>query len=199
MTMATPSTYVEQVFAFKAAASPGAGTGPTGTYMERMMTWSMPQNVSASTWTLQLPSAGNLLFQAISCGFLAPSTTTMPTDSHNTWQLAGSNPNLNPPVINGEYYAPNASPNYTGSAPGLITDTFSGTGDCTVKFYSFAGAPASPFSTWSGYGFSVSSSPATVTTSWNPNVTGPAIWILTGGESNNTGTGITTPSSGCQW
>jgi len=192
MTMATASTYVEQVFAFRAAAS-SAGTAPSGMYMERMMTWSMPQNQSAANWTFQLPSAGNLLFQGISCGALTPSST-VPTDAVNTWSLAGINNTLNPPVINGEYYAQNALPNSSG----LITDHFTGTGDCTVKFYSFAGAPASPFTQWSQYGFSQSTSPATVTTTWNPG-TNPSMWIFTGGQTNNTGTGVTTPSSGCQW
>jgi hypothetical protein len=195
--MATASTYVEQVFAFKAAASPGAGTAPSGTYMERMMSWSMPQNQSAANWTFQLPSAGNLLFQGMSCGNLTPSSS-VPTDSVNTWSLAGINNTSNPPVINGEYYAQNASPNYTGSSPGMITDHFTGTGDCTVKFYSFAGAPASPFTQWSQYGFSTSTSPAMVTNTWNPGAN-PSLWIFTGGQTNNTGTGVTTPASGCQW
>jgi hypothetical protein len=197
MTMATASTYVEQVFAFKAAPSSNTSTAPSGVYLERMMSWSMPQNQSASTWTFQLPSAGNFLFQSISCGALIPSATTLPNESGETWNLAGIN-TRNPPVINGEYYAQNAAPNYTGNSPGLVTDTFTGTGDCTVKFYSFAGAPASPFTQWSQYDFSTSSSPATVTTTWNPRAN-PSVWIFTGGETNNTGTGVTTPASGCQW
>jgi hypothetical protein len=198
MIMATASTYVEQVFAFK-EASTGAGTAPSGIYMDRMMSWSMPQNQSAATWTFQFPSAGNFLFESISCGHLTPSASTVPRETQITWSLAGVNNNLNPPVITGEYYAQNASANYTGSSPGLITDTFTGSGDCTVKFYSFTGAPTSPFATWSEYGFSTSTSPATVTTTWNPNVTGPAVWIFTGGEISSTATGVVTPSTGCQW
>jgi hypothetical protein len=192
MTMATASTYLEQVWAFKAAAS-AQGTAPSGLYMERMSSWSMPQSQSASTWTFQFPSAGNFLFQSLSCGVLTPSTT-VPSETGVTWTLAGVN-SLNSPVINGEYYAQNAS----AAAPWLVTDSFTGTGDCGIKFYSFANAPSSPFTQWNQYAFSTSTSPATVTTTWNPGITGNAVWVLTGGQSNNTGTGITTPSSGCQW
>ena len=105
---------------------------------------------------------------------------------------------LNPPVVNGEYYAQNAAPNYAGNSPGLVTDTFTGTGDCWVKFYSFAGAPASPFTQWSRYAFSTSTSPATVTTAWNPGAN-PSAWTFTGGQTNSTDTGMTTAASGCQW
>lgn len=192
MTMGTASTYVEQVWAFKASAN-AQGTAPSGLYMERMSSWSMPQGQSASTWTFQFPSAGNLLFQSLSCGVLTPSST-VPTETGATWVFTGSN-SLSSPVVTGEYYAQNAAP----GAPWLVTDTFTGTGDCGVKFYSFANAPSSPFSQSSQYGFSTSTSPATITTTWNSGVTGPALWILTGGESNSTGTAVTTPSSGCQW
>jgi hypothetical protein len=197
MTMATASTYVEQVFAFK-AASAGAGSAPTGTYMERMMSWSMPQGQSTTNWPLQFPSAGQLLLESNVCGFMIPSVTP-PTDVVNTWHLTGINSTLSGNgAIDGEYYVTGASPNPTG----LITTHTTGTGDCGFKLYSFAGAAGATFSQWSPYGFSTPTNQypvATVTTTWNPNVNGPALWILTGSQANNTGIGMVTPSSGCQW
>jgi hypothetical protein len=196
MTMASSSTYVEIVAAFKSAS---AGTAPSGWYADKLMSWSSPSS-SSTSWPFQFTSTGNLLYNATTCGTLTPSATS---DSVNgTWTATGAT-NTNSNVVTNERYVAGAAANSTG----LITVTTTGTGDCTFKFYSFQGAPATPKVTRAAYAGNslvtsatlplVYPSPdggSTQTNYLNSPTNG--LVIMTGGLQFNTGVGISTPTGG---
>jgi hypothetical protein len=136
MTMATASTYVEFVAAFKSAT---AGTAPTGMYVSRIMSWG-PSTTSITTWPMQFPTTGNLLINSV-VGTLTPAA--VPTDGTNTWTAAGSVHVGSVSAGNSlEYYAANAAPNSTG----LITaHTTGSSGDATFSWYEVQNAATNPY------------------------------------------------------
>jgi hypothetical protein len=193
MTLATASTYVEQVFAFKGSAS-AAGTAPTGTYIERKMAWSTPLSSSTTSWPFQFTSSGNLLI-ARSAGGVMQLSATPPTDATNTWKLAGRVLSGGNASV-GQYYVPGASANTTGG----ITVTTSGTGDVSFEFDSVANAAPTGGATYGWTQNEVSFSTATFNaiTTYLPQATNYLL-VTDGSVESDTGLSIGSPASGCVW
>jgi len=135
MTMASSSTYIEIVAAFKSAT---AGTAPPATpYLKQLMSWGYT-TVTAGNRSFQFTNdAGDLLVETNTCNTVQP---TGITDSTNTWVSAGT-------IYHGsgnytiEFYVANASANGTGL---LTVNASSVSGDCNYYFYDFGNAPTAP-------------------------------------------------------
>lgn len=195
MTLGTASTYLEQVYAFKASAS-AAGTAPTGMYVERAMQWSTPLSNSGTSWPFQFTSAGNLLVESNAGGTMQVSTSTLPSDGTNTWHLGGANTISGASI--GQYDSYGASANTNGS----ITITTSGTGDNTFIFRSFANGPSGGGVVYNfldvGTDISFVTAPFTLLTNYLPQATN-YVFIVDGSVEGGTGLNVSTPSSGCVW
>ena len=156
MTIATSSssTYLMQVFAFKAAS---AGTAPTGWYMDKMLSWSMPSGSTATSEKMQFTTTGNLLLSLPSCG--GQSVTAL-TSSNNTWTKLASATNATNGVFIGAIHAVGGA---ASDSTGLYTYTLTGaSGDCTFRLESYQGAPSSPQFGYAPFGMAASSAAATV-------------------------------------
>src|SRR5208282_1157956 len=196
MTLGGASTYIEYIVAFKAAASPGAGTAPSGMYLQRLESWSTLGPTSAS-YTFQLPSTGNMLVD--SNAGANPYQVTSITDSTNTWTQLGTNTAAY--AYLSEYYVPNAMSNQTAA---ITLNSNGSSGDVTAKLYDFAGAVATfPFVGRAEYGYNYDTADGTLPISSTyligngtgiPNAT-QAVVVSTGGQEFNTSIGMST--SGC--
>lgn len=188
--MATASTYLEVLAAFKPAF---AGTAPTGLYSDHEMSWSNNQGSSGTSWPFQFFSSGDLLTLRVSCGGGMHGSTTVPTDSTNTWTYAGTN-SLNAPKYESEYYAQGAVADNTG----LINVTTTGTGDCVFMFQSWKNAPNPAFlgNGWSDYQASATASSLTLTTTYLPWAT-KYLSVVGASQDTSTQIGVSAPASGC--
>lgn len=183
LTMASASTTNQIVVALK-AASTTTGTAPSGFYLERFISYSTPPS-TAGPYTTQFPSAGNLLVNTDSCA--TAQTITGVSGGSNTWAQVGAQTGSSGSPSVGEVVAQNAAADSAASLSVALT----GTGDCTVTFYSFKGAPSGKVLTRTAIpGFSVSGTAVTLTTTYQPWSTS-GLSILVGGEINNTAIALT--------
>jgi hypothetical protein len=196
MTLGGTSTYIEFVTAIKSTT---AGSAPTGNYVQRVQSWTTPENSSGS-FVLQLPSSGNMLYATSVCGTLVPTTVT--DSGTNVWGATGTFTNGGTSAGNLlEWFVPQAVANQTSTQ--TFTTTGSGaTADCTFTQYDIAGAPASgnPFverHAFTGTPTTTTLMPATAV-SYTPNATAHAFWA-NGGQAFNTSISTAQPSSGCYW
>src|SRR6185437_3301569 len=201
MTMGTASTYGEIAIAFKSAS---AGTAPTGMYLERGMSWSYT-TATVGSRSFQFPSNGNLLVNTDSCNTLSP--TSISGDITNSWTAIPGGFFNGTGNLTGGFYVPNASSDNSGA---LTVNAASVSGDCTFKFYSFAGAPTTVFVSRSDFEDLASAWQTSSTFVWpatNKNNTAAAqvspfipnptsgVAIAFGGQIFNTTVGISGPSN----
>jgi hypothetical protein len=188
LTMASASTYNEVVVALKASSS-ASGVTPSGFYLERYTSWSSAPSI-AGPFSTQFPSAGNLLVNTDSCAASFPVTGVSGGGNSSKWLLAGANnPGGGVPTVS-DAYAPSAS----ADSAAVLSVATTGTGDCTVDFYSFSGAPGGgKLVTRTGVtGGTASGTTVTITNIYLPWSTS-GLTILIGGEVNNTGIALSGP------
>lgn len=205
MTMATASTFIEIVAAFKQQAS--AGTLPTGTYVRRIASWSSISEAAPHTYNFQIISTEKYLQLDPSCGTIDAASIS---DSVNSWTSLGGSAFGSGPTLGAEFYSANATANPTGLISVTTQTTANGsTGDCTFTFYDVAGLPTSPtvakstifngvqsgasLSLYSSNASSVGNTPMLFDTFYS--IPSNGYFFEVGGQVFNTTIGISSPSN----
>ena len=139
VTMASASTYLAGVLAFKSA---NAGTQPTSSiypygWVQRIESSNI---TSGTSLAIAAPSSGNFLVMESPCGGgLVPSSVS----GTNTWTVAPGQVSPWSRIL--------TSKNASSDLDGAMTITFTGTGDCTVKTYDVTGAPSTQILSHAAY------------------------------------------------